>query len=103
MASTQFEIWLEKTNEDLRKEFEKLGGLKWNNLTYQKGRKFIKITHKLRVWGFVSMYEGLHDNCQVYVGDLLKAANYSRPAKHSRGNIFNGTAKFTWLGPDYLT
>ena len=32
----------------------------------------------------------------------MKPASWSKPAKHSRGNIFEGTAKYTYYGPEYL-
>ena len=36
------------------------------------------------------------------MGDLLRSAGYNTPAKHSRGNIFNGTAQWEFFGPKYL-
>ncbi|UPT95459.1 hypothetical protein J4G48_0040610 [Bradyrhizobium barranii subsp. apii] len=38
-------------------------------------------------------------------GDVLKAASWSKPAKHARGNVFdthNGLAKIGPYGPAYL-
>jgi hypothetical protein len=37
------------------------------------------------------------------VGDVLKAAGWSAPAKHTRGNIFDRCQDyFSWTGPNYL-
>jgi hypothetical protein len=35
-------------------------------------------------------------------GDLLKAAGFNTPAKHARGNILNGDAKYDKYSPTYL-
>lgn len=38
-------------------------------------------------------------------GDVLKAAGWSAPAKHARGNIYddkNGVGSMRWTGPAYL-
>ena len=62
-------------------------------LTAKKGSKYIKILSQdigknvnsphnntpSRVWGFVDRSNG----------DILKPANWNRPAKHNRGNIFD--------------
>jgi hypothetical protein len=94
---TQFEIWLDGVN----KEFE--GNVySWSPLIAQKGSKFIKIKHTGSVWGFVCMYDGVFQGEPVKKGDLMKAASWRAPAKHSRGNIFDGTARYKWTGPEYL-
>ena len=41
----------------------------------------------------------------VIMGDVLKAAGYSAPAKHARGNIYDddqGMKGMAWTGPAYL-
>ena len=104
MADTKFEMWLEHTEKKLKSHHEKqFSKVPWKPLTYKKGRKFIKILQGGgSVWGFVSMFDGYHDQVPVKVGDLLKPANWSKPARHSRGNIFDGTASFNIYGPSYL-
>jgi hypothetical protein len=103
MAETQFNTWL----KDLDTERE----LHWNkNYSYKeyepikikKGRKFMKLISESSVWGFVSMFDGIHDGVTIKKGDLMKPASWSKPAKHSRGNIFDGTAKYSYFGPQYL-
>ena len=37
----------------------------------------------------------------VCKGDLLKPVSWNQP-KHSRGNIFDGTDKWSFYGPTYL-
>ena len=56
-------------------------------LTARKGSKYIKIisddvgkdSNSRTVWGFVNRSNG----------DILKPANWNRPAKNNRGNIFD--------------
>ena len=68
------------------------------------GTKYLKLVtdNGNRVWGFVSLADGTLKGAPVKVGDLLKAATWRAPAKHSRGNILDGTAKFGPWGPNYL-
>lgn len=105
MATTKFEMWLEKVNEE-RKEY-------WDNnysykaytpLSVEKGRKYIRLTDTINgsVWGFVSMVDGVHKGVDIKKGDLLKPASWKTPAKHSRGNIFDGTDSWTFHGPSYI-
>jgi len=54
------------------------------------------------VWAFVSMWEGVFQGTLVCKGDLLKPASWKTPAKHARGNIFDGTDKWEFFGPKYL-
>jgi len=74
------------------------------DLTIKTGRKFTKIINGNSVWGFVSRVDGTHKGLPVSVGDILKAAGWSAPAKHSRGSIFDKEfhKSFSWTGPNYL-
>jgi len=71
-----------------------------------KGGKYARITHQSRkfgqpsAWGFVSMDDNPSKGFKK--GDLLKAAGYNTPAKNSRGNILDGTAKYDKYSPIYL-
>ena len=72
------------------------------NITTKPGRKFIKIIRDNSVWGFVAKADGVHKGVQMIAGDVLKAAGWSAPAKHTRGNIFdNKQDYFSWTGPNY--
>lgn len=66
------------------------------------GNKFIKITSDSSCWGFISRVDGDLKGSPIKKGDLLKPASYCAPAKHARGNIIDGTAKYGVYGPDYL-
>jgi hypothetical protein len=66
------------------------------------GNKYIKLIHDRSVWGFISRYDGVFKNSYIRKGDLLKAATWNTPAAHSRGNIIDGTAKYSVWGPAYL-
>ena len=71
-------------------------------ITITAGRKFIKIIRDTSVWGFVAKADGTHMGVPMKTGDVLKAAGWSAPAKHTRGNIFDDKQDyFRWTGPDY--
>ena len=73
------------------------------DITIKKGRKFTKIIRGTSVWGFVSNVDGTHKGLPLQVGDVLKAAGWSAPAKHTRGNIFDDNQNyFSWTGPNYI-
>jgi hypothetical protein len=53
-------------------------------------------------WGFISRVDGDLKGSPIKKGDLLKAATWKAPAKHARGNIIDGTARYSTYGPEYL-
>ena len=79
-------------------------GNKDMNLSLKPGRKFIKVVHDNSVWGFVAKVDGTHKGLPMLKGDILKAAGWRAPAKHSRGSIFDAEMhnSFSWTGPNYL-
>ncbi len=100
---SKFESWLEKVNQERKEHWDKNYSYKpYEPLKVEKGRKYIKLVNESTVWGFVSMWEGVLKGSLICKGDLLKPASWSSPAKHSRGNIFDDTAKFDFWGPNYL-
>ena len=74
------------------------------DLKLKPGRKFVKVIEGNRVWGFVAKVDGVHKGVPMFKGDILKAAGWSAPAKHSRGSIFDSEMhkSFSWTGPNYL-
>ena len=74
------------------------------DLTLKPGRKFIKVVNGNSVWGFVAKVDGVHKGLPMLKGDILKAAGWRAPAKHSRGSIFDSEMhkSFSWTGPNYL-
>jgi len=98
---TQFEQWLEKVDK-IRKEYwdKNFTYKEYTPLTYVKGRNYVRIMSEGSVWGFVVMKDNPKKG--EIMGDLLRAASYNSPAKHSRGNIFNGTDQWEFFGPKYL-
>ena len=74
------------------------------DLELRPGRKFIKVVEGSRVWGFVAKVDGVHKGVPMLKGDILKAATWRAPAKHSRGSIFDKEMhkSFSWTGPNYL-
>tara|TARA_B100001250_G_scaffold364889_1_gene345263 strand:- start:504 stop:884 length:381 start_codon:yes stop_codon:yes gene_type:complete len=74
------------------------------DLSLKPGRKFIKVVEGSRVWGFIAKVDGTHKGVPMLKGDILKAATWRAPAKHSRGSIFDKEMhkSFSWTGPNYL-
>jgi hypothetical protein len=102
MASTKFEMWLEDLNE-WRKEYwgNNYSYKEYEPLKVEKGRKYIKLIDGTSVWGFVSMVDGINKGVAIKKGDLLMPASWRTPARHSRGNIFDGTDSWSYHGPSY--
>ena len=81
--------------------------LKDQHIRIAGGTKYLKLDvveqgRAAHVWGFVSLVDGTLQGAPVKVGDLLKAASWKAPAKHARGNILDGTAKYSPYGPEYM-
>ena len=95
---------LVKIQEDYDKWGSRSGINKKMDLSLKPGRKFIKVVHNNSVWGFVAKVDGTHKGLPMLKGDILKAATWSQPAKHSRGSIFDSEMhkSFSWTGPNYL-
>ena len=101
--TTQFEIWLETVNTKRKKRWDdRFSNNPYTPLKVERGSKYIKLIDRTGVWGFISMVDGVNQGVTLRKGDLLKPASWKTPAKHSRGNIFDGTDKWTFYGPDYL-
>jgi len=94
----------------IEEDYQNWGGNRTTNkgrtldLSLKVGRKFIKVVEGNRVWGFVAKVDGVHKGVPMLKGDILKAAGWSAPAKHSRGSIFDSKMhnSFSWTGPNYL-
>ena len=90
----------------IQENYDKWGGGmdKKLDLELRPGRKFIKVVEGSRVWGFVAKVDGTHKGVPMLKGDILKAATWRAPAKHSRGSIFDSEMhkSFSWTGPNYL-
>ena len=95
---------LVKIQEDYNKWGSRANIDKKMDLSLKPGRKFIKVVHNNSVWGFVAKVDGVHKGVPMLKGDILKAAGWSQPAKHSRGSIFDAEMhkSFSWTGPNYL-
>ena len=100
---TKFDLWLEKVNETRKEYWDCNFSYKpYEPLKVDKGRKYIRLWDGTSCWGFVSMVDGVNKGVPVKKGDLLKPAGWQSPAKHSRGNIFDGTDMWEYYGPTYL-
>ena len=108
-SKTDFDSALDGLVEDIHMDYarwsnrvEYTSGIERVNITIKPGRKFIKIIRDNSVWGFVAKEDGTHKGVPMKMGDVLKAAGWSAPAKHTRGNIFDRCQDyFSWTGPDY--
>jgi len=100
---TKFDLWLEKVDEQRKEYWESKFGYKpYEPLKVKKGNKFMKLIDGNSVWAFICMFDGEHKGVVVKKGDLMKPASWQQAAKHSRGNIFDGTDKWEYYGPTYL-
>ena len=106
---SDFDSALNRLLDNIHKDYqgwssrvEYSSGTETVDITIKPGRKFIKIIRDNSVWGFVAKADGVHKGVPMKSGDVLKAAGWSAPAKHTRGNIFdNNQDYFSWTGPDY--
>ena len=75
-----------------------------DSITYNEGKKYIKILKKLgsqtMVWGFIV---NVDDDKKFRKGDILMAAGFNAPARNKpRGNVIDGNYRIRWTGPEYL-
>ena len=106
---SDFDSALNTLIENIHKDYqgwsnnvEYSSGVEKVDITLNVGRKFVKIIRDTSVWGFVAKADGIHKGIPMKIGDVLKAATWNAPAKHTRGNIFdNDQNYFSWTGPNY--
>jgi hypothetical protein len=97
------EKFVEKVNAEIKQYYEtNLSNLTPNPMEMRVGTKFIKLISNGSVWGFISRFDGDYKGVPIKKGDLMKAASRDAPAKHSRGNIIDGTARYGVYGVTYL-
>jgi hypothetical protein len=97
------EKFVEKVNAEIKQYYEtNLSNLTPNPMEIRVGTKFIKLISNGSVWGFISRFDGDYKGVPIKKGDLMKAASRDAPAKHSRGNIIDGTARYGVYGVTYL-
>ena len=95
--------FIQKVNEERKAYYVNVGmSTKQTELTVEIGNKFIRLWDGTSCWGFISRVDGDLKGSPIKKGDLLKAASWKSPAKHARGNIIDGTAKYGVYGPEYL-
>jgi hypothetical protein len=95
--------FVDEVNEAIKSYYgQHLSGLQPEWITVDVGRKFIRLWCGTRCWGFISRVDGDHKGAPIKKGDLLKPAGWRAAAKHARGNIADGTAKWTYIGVEYL-
>ena len=74
----------------------------YQDLVVEIGNKYIRLWVGTGCWGFISRVDGDLKGSPIKKGDLLKCATWKAPAKHARGNIIDGTARYGIYGPEYL-
>jgi hypothetical protein len=95
--------FIEKVNKERKEYYDKINlSSKEPDLVVEIGNKFIRLWQGTSCWGFISRVDGDLKGSPIKKGDLLKAATWKAPAKHSRGNIMDGTARYGVYGPEYL-
>jgi hypothetical protein len=95
--------FLDKVNAERKEYYEKADmPNQYKELTVEIGNKFIRLWQGTGCWGFISRVDDVLKGSPIKKGDLLKAATWKAPAKHARGNIIDGSARFGVYGPEYL-
>jgi hypothetical protein len=95
--------FLDKVNAERKEYYEKADmPNQYQELTVEIGNKFIRLWQGTGCWGFISRVDGDLKGSPIKKGDLLKAATWKAPAKHARGNIIDGSARYGVYGPEYL-
>ena len=95
--------FLNKVNKERKEYYEKINLSKEPELVMEVGNKFLRLWSGSSCWGFISRVDGDLKGSPIKKGDLLKPATWKAPAKHARGNIIDGTAKYGVYGPSYLS
>jgi hypothetical protein len=95
--------FLTKVNEERKEYYKNIMSSKSNtDLVMEVGNKFLRFWDGTACWGFISRVDGDLKGAPIKKGDLLKCASWKAPAKHARGNILDGTARYGVYGPEYL-
>jgi hypothetical protein len=95
--------FIEKVNAERTAYYAKIDlTTKEPELIVEVGNKFIRLWQGSSCWGFISRVDDVLKGAPIKKGDLLKAATWKAPAKHARGNIIDGTARYGVYGPEYL-
>ena len=92
--------FVEKLNGELKTHHYKKNKsrYKYQPVSISTGKRYYKLMKENDAWAFVSRYTGTYKGEDIKVGDFLRAQTYSTPAKHSRGNIIDGTAAYSRYG-----
>ncbi len=91
-----------KINADYEKNYPNLTPC---ILEIKKGRRYIKINRVAQSGSGHSVFMFIDAKQGETFGDILKAASWKAPAKHARGNVFDGKCGVDSVGvfgPAYL-
>jgi len=95
--------FLTKVNAERAEYYKNMASMKdRTDLTLEVGNKFLRLWDGTSCWGFISRVDGDLKGSPIKKGDLLKPASWKAPAKHARGNIIDGTARYGVYGPEYI-
>ena len=95
--------FIDKVNKERLDHYTKADMVnQYKELTVEIGNKYIRLWQGTGCWGFISRVDGDLKGSPIKKGDLLKPATWKAPAKHARGNIIDGTARYSTYGPEYL-
>jgi hypothetical protein len=95
--------FLNKVNSERAEYYKNMDFKKGKtDLIMEVGNKFLRFWDGSTCWGFISRVDGDLKGAPIKKGDLLKCASWKSPAKHARGNIMDGTARYSAYGPEYL-
>jgi hypothetical protein len=95
--------FISKVNEIRKERYKEMSWMIGKtDLIVEVGNKYIRLWADSSCWGFISRVDGDLKGSPIKKGDLLKPATWKAPAKHARGNIIDGTARFSEYGPEYI-
>lgn len=89
-------------DDDYRRNYTKL---KPPKLEIKKGGRYYKVIRKEQSGSGGSVHAFIDGKEGPTYGDILKPASYKAPAKHARGNLFDGSWGLKYMsayGPAYM-
>jgi len=81
---------------DYKKNYK---NLKPPKVLVKKGGRYYKVSKKEQSGTGHSVYAFIDGKEGVTFGDVLKPASWKAPAKHARGNVFDGSWGLKYCGP----
>jgi len=92
-----FSCFMEVARQKVKQDSEKLPYV--IDLEYEVGNRYVKINRTEEFPGCNKRVASVYCFVDVASGDILKAASYKAPAKHSRGSVYAADFGASAVGP----